>query len=224
MLGTVLSASVRCGKVIISGVSNTTEDIYREISVVITGRTPLLMNRLNPETLKSRSRMRMAKYSTIEDAKNSAYMAEIEGRQQLYIPSQAIYSMLINSSKMFTTGRKSLAGILAGTVRIEPEKIPLGTDHYEVDERPVVIKGQRILKGRARIDQWKAAFKIVFDAKRLPEGIDETIENVLDDAGVRMGLLDFRPQHKGWFGTFRIEKFELQELDKPKNRRKEKPD
>jgi hypothetical protein len=29
----------------------------------------------------------------------------------------------------------------------------------------------------------------------------------LEDAGTRMGLLDYRPQHRGWFGTFVVESF-----------------
>jgi hypothetical protein len=167
------------------------------------------MNRLNPESLKTKSRMRMENYSTETDAKNAAYMAEIGGKKQLYIPQEAVYSMLINTAKQYRVRRVSLSSLLAGTMRIEPEKIPLGTSKYIVDERAVVIQNQRVLKGRAKLPNWKAAFQIVFDSKILPTNIEGTLRTILEDAGVRMGLLDYRPQHRGWFGTFEVESFKV---------------
>jgi len=179
----------------------------KTIDVTIRGKTPLLMNRLNVESLKSKTRMKLETYSTKEDAAKSAYMAVIKGKNQLYIPQEALYSMMIGTAKQYRIRRLSLSSLLAGTMRIEPEKIPLGTDKYEVDERAVVIVRQRVLKGRAKLPKWKAKFKIVYDAKRLPEGIEKTLLTVLDDGGTRMGILDYRPQHKGWFGTFVVESF-----------------
>ena len=182
-------------------------EVYKKIDVAIKGLTPLLMNRLNPESLKTKSRMKMENYSTTTDAANSAYMAEIEGKKQLYIPQEALYSMIINTAKQYKVRRMSLASLLAGTMRVEPEKVPLGTAKYEVDERAVVIQNQRILKGRAKLPKWNAKFQLVYDSRRLPEGIEDTLKEILEDAGTRMGLLDYRPQHKGWFGTFTVESF-----------------
>jgi hypothetical protein len=182
-------------------------EIYKKINVEIRGLTPLLMNRLNPESLKTKSRMKMQEYSTTKDAANSAYIAEIDGKKQLYIPQECLYSMIINTAKQYKIRRMSLSSLLAGTMRVEPEKIPLGTDQYEVDERAVVIQNQRILKGRAKLPKWSVKFQIVYDSKRLPDGIEATLKEILEDAGTRMGLLDYRPQHKGWFGTFAVESF-----------------
>ena len=189
-------------------------ETYKTIDVEIKGLTPLLMNRLNPESLRAKTRMRTQQYSTITDAKNSAYMAIIDGKNQLYIPHEAVYSMMIRAARGFRVRRITLSGLLAGTMRIEPEKIPLGTDKYEVDERAVVIQNNRVLKGRAKLQEWKANFHIVINTRRLPEGIEPTLQEVLEDAGIRMGLLDFRPQHLGWFGTFAVTKFEYE--GKPK--------
>ena len=182
-------------------------EFYKKIDVEIRGLTPLLMNRLNPDSLKSKTRMRMQDYSTVDDAAKSAYMAEIDGKKQLYIPQEALYSMIIGTAKQYKVRRMSLASLLAGTMRVEPEKVPLGTDKYEVDERAVVIQTQRVLKGRAKLPKWKAKFQLVYDSRRLPDGIDATLKEILEDAGTRMGLLDYRPQHKGWFGTFAVESF-----------------
>lgn len=190
-----------------SAKSSLSKITFKKINVRILGITPLLMNRLNPESLKSKGRMRMENYSVEEDARNSAYMAEINGKKQLYIPQEAVYSMFINTAKQYRIRRTSLSALLAGTLRIAPEKIPLGTDKYEIDARAVVIQRQRVLKGRAKLEEWSAEFQLIYST-RLPEGIEPTMKEILEDAGIRMGLLDYRPQHRGWFGTFVVEKFE----------------
>jgi len=35
----------------------------------------------------------------------------------------------------------------------------------------------------------------------------ETLKQIIEDGGTRVGLLDYRPQHKGWFGTFELIEF-----------------
>jgi hypothetical protein len=183
------------------------EPYFKRINVEIRGLTPLLMNRLNIESLKTKSRRRLEDYNPAEEAAKSAYIAEIDGKRQLYIPQEAVYSMIINTAKQYRIRRMSLASLLAGVMRVEPEKIPLGTDKYEIDERAVVIQKQRVIKARAKLREWRAKFQIVYDPRRLPDGIEATLKEILEDAGTRMGLLDYRPQHKGWFGTFAVESF-----------------
>lgn len=180
---------------------------FQRVEVKIRGLTPLLMNKLNIESLQSKSRRRTETYDPKVEAEKSAYIDVIDGRRQLYIPCEAVYSMIINTAKQYRVRRTSLSSLLAGTIRIEPEKIPLGTDKYEIDLRAVVIQKQRVLKARAKVPNWAATFYIVYDSERLPEGIHETLKTILEDAGTRMGLLDYRPQHKGWFGTFTVESF-----------------
>jgi hypothetical protein len=96
--------------------------------------------------------------------------------------------------------------LLAGSIMIEPEKIPLGTKDYEVDIRAVNIKGSRVLRGRAKIPKWKAEFYIIYDKTLLSD--IKLLRTILEDAGVRVGLLDYRPQKGGPFGTFIVTKFE----------------
>jgi hypothetical protein len=181
---------------------------FKTINVEIVGDSPLLMNRLNPETLTSKGRRKTEAYSPEKDAAASAYMMEEDGKKELYIPMEAVYSMIINTSKAYRIKRMGVSSMLAGLMRIEPAKIPLGTDKYEVDTRAVVIQHQRVLKGRAMLPEWKAKFQIRYDAQRLPEGIESLLQEILEDSGTRMGLLDYRPQHKGWFGTFSVTQFE----------------
>ena len=184
-------------------------ELWGKIRVTVKGLTPLLMNRLNPEDLKSKSRRKLQETDFERQSEKSAYIDEINGKRQLYIPNYVIYAMILHTAKQYRARRISLSHLLAGTIRIEPEKIPLGTDKYEIDIRPVVIQKSRVLKARAKVPNWKITFYIIYNKKYLPENIPETLKTILEDAGVRVGLLDYRPQHMGWFGTFEVEKFEV---------------
>jgi hypothetical protein len=185
------------------------EKKFGRVNVTIKGSTPLLMNRLNPESLKAKSRQKLREYDQEKEAEASAYIATINGKKQLYVPGYAVYSMLIRAAGQYKSRRTSLSGILAGTIRVEPEFIPLGHCNYEVDVRPVVIQRMRVIKARAKIPEWEISFQIVYNKRILTDEIVKTLETILDDAGTRMGLLDYRPQHKGWFGTFEVTKFEI---------------
>ncbi|MGQ9624788.1 MAG: hypothetical protein ACUVT9_05395 [Candidatus Bathycorpusculaceae bacterium] len=180
------------------------EKAWGKIQVTLKGLTPLLMNKLTHETLHTKSRRRLDQPNFETQAETSAYIDIIDGKRQLYIPNYAVYAMIVNTATQWKTKRTSLSNLLAGTIHIEPEKIPLGTDKYEVDVRPVVIQRSRVLKARAKISEWQITFTIIYNKRFLPEGITETLRAIIEDAGMRVGLLDYRPQHKGWFGTFEV--------------------
>lgn len=182
---------------------------YGKVRVVLAGETPLLMNRLTPEDLEKTTRRRGKKYDKDKEAKKSAYISEIDGKEQLYIPAYAIYSMIIQTAGQYRSGRMSLRSLLAGTIRIEPEEIGLGHCDYQVDVRPVVVSQSRVLRARAKIPEWQAEFEVVYYKKIVTEELVQTLKTILEDAGRRIGLLDYRPQHKGWFGTFNVETFEV---------------
>jgi len=75
--------------------------------------------------------------------------------------------------------------------------------------RPVVIQKNRVLRARAKIPEWEAEFKIIYNKRVLTKEVVSKLKAILEDGGTRMGLLDYRPQHKGWFGTFTVERFEV---------------
>ena len=170
------------------------------------------MNRIDIEDFLQKSKIRnklSEEYNFEEEARKSAYIAEIDGKKQLYILAEAVYRCILNGAKTHKERgtRRSLARLLAGRIRIEPEKIPLGTDKYEIDIRPVVIQKSRVLKARAKVPKWEAEFKIIYN-KRLQPIIDK-IKECLEEAGVTYGLLDYRPERGGNFGVFEVIKFEI---------------
>ena len=91
--------------------------------------------------------------------------------------------------------------VVAACVIINPEYCDLGTTDYIIDSRPVVnptTRG-RIMCHRPRLNEWGVSFEIEYDDLLLTE---IQLRRVVDDAGLRVGLLDFRPEKKGAFGRF----------------------
>ena len=120
----------------------------------------------------------------------------------LYIPAIAVQRALIGAAVYSKgKGRASLQKQAAASLFVHPERISLNTKEYEIDARPVVIpatKG-RIIRYRPRLDTWQVAFDIEYDESLLTEA---QLRQIVDDAGSRVGLLDFRPEKKGPFGRF----------------------
>lgn len=178
-----------------------------KINVKIKGTSPLLMHRLNPDDLKQKTRKRGQEYDSKKDAQKAAYIDKIGKKKQLYIPAEAIYGMIMATAKQYRSRRASLRNILAGAIRIDPMKIPLGHCNYEVDVRPVVVQRQRVLRSRARLDDWAVEFSVLYNENIMTDELKASLKTVLEDGGNRIGLLDFRPQRGGWFGTFEVTEF-----------------
>ena len=186
------------------------EKQFGKINVTIKGVTALLMNRLNPDVLRGKMKSTFKNHDETKEAEASAYITEVNGKRELFVPSYAIYSMILQTATptLYKVGRRGIREILAGTIRIEPENISLGHCNFDVDVRPVVIQHARVLKARAKIPEWQISFQIIYNRKVLTEEAIMKVKDILEDAGTRVGLLDYRPQHKGWFGTFEVTQFE----------------
>ena len=184
-----------------------------KIHVKICGLPPgLLMNRLDPEDLRQSGPSTRTQYNPKDEAKKAAYVTTVDGKEQLYIPSRWIYSNIIKASKSYhPKGRRmSLSSLLAGTIRIEPEEILLGHCNYEIDERPVTIGYAKVLAWRPKIKEWEATFDIIYLKKHVTSEVARVLQEILEDGGIRFGIGDFRPEHKGPFGTFTVEQFEIE--------------
>jgi hypothetical protein len=183
------------------------EDLFpgeKAVLVTIKGRTlGILMN--NPMSMLSAKKGKITEKLSLEDeAEKGTYRLE---NKELYIPNTWIYGTLLNASTNYKIGRKSSMSYIAGTVRVLPEKISLGIKDYEVNVQLAVIQRfSRIPRARPYIPKWEATFYIIYDPQY---GVSsELLEHCLEDAGRRIGIGDYRPQHKGQYGTFQISKWE----------------
>ena len=184
----------------------------KEIIVEIEGTSPLLMNKYNVEReLQRQKGKRINKvYDSEEEAELSAYWGSGK-KKELIIPSGIIYAAILNASSFHKIGKRSAKSILAGSLRVQgmdgSEEISLGTDTYAIDVRPVVISRARILKSRAKLDKWKAQFKILYNENAIADG--DMIKPVLTEAGIRIGIMDFRPTKSGYYGCFKVNSWKV---------------
>ena len=111
-----------------------------------------------------------------------------------------------------------IIGILQNLIRIEQDKmhtqaqvkVPKGfgadkTKTYDIDVRTVVIQRARVVKGRPKLENWEVSFTLMYNEKLIED--HGLIKQVLEEAGERIGLLDFRPQKLGSFGMFQVTKW-----------------
>jgi len=179
------------------------------IEATIQGVTPLLMNRFceqNEIKISSGTSAAMVgkKDSPREEATRRAYVDDKGG---LYVPGPNVFACLVAAGKFHkvakskvTTTRSSL--VPAG-ITIQDIVCPLGTKSFEVDSRSVVIPstGGRIMCHRPRIDDWKLTFTLEVDTSIFSP---EFVRQLVDDAGSKIGLGDFRPDRRGPFGRFNV--------------------
>ncbi len=175
----------------------------KRVNVRIRGISPLLMHRFPLEPVQA-----IEKRSKEEQAEIAAYRDE--ETEELYIPGVAIQRALIAAATYSKgKGRGTLQKPVAACAFVDPDQCGLGTTTYKIDARAVVVpvtKG-RIVRFRPRLDAWETGFSLDYDPDLLTE---QQLRTVVDDAGARVGLLDFRPERKGPFGRFIVTGWERQ--------------
>lgn len=186
----------------------------KKISVRIEGKTPLLMHRFtDSEQLKATNGNRS---STIgdrgtpkEQAEESLYTNE-EGI--IIIPQPNIYRTIVDAGKFFKNGKSKVTTQKSSLI---PSALSMDQTYYElehdepwtVDTRPIRIPstGGRILRHRPCFNVWALEFEFDLNEEMLGENL---IRDIIDMAGIAIGLGDFRPDCKGPFGKFVVTKWE----------------
>lgn len=128
--------------------------------------------------------------------------------RMLYIPGAAFQRALVGAASYSKgKGRSTLQKPVAACVLVAPERASLGVSDYTIDSRPVVMPATRgrIMRHRPRLDKWAVGFEVEYDPRLLTA---EQLRRVVDDAGSRVGLMDFRPERRGPFGRFMVTAWE----------------
>jgi len=166
----------------------------RKVTVMITGQSPILMNRFPMEPIEAIA------MKTVEERAELTTYRDPEG--VLYIPGVNIQSALVAGATYSKgKGRASLQKPTAACVMVTPERLSLGVTDYEIDSRPAVnpSTGGRIPRHRARLNKWCVTFDVEWDDVLLTE---VQLRKIVNDTGLRVGILDFRAECKGPFGRF----------------------
>ena len=188
----------------------------QKIHVTINGVTPLLMNRFTEDAAikvsagTSSAITTGGKATPREQAQNKAYSDE---SGNLYIPGPNIFSCIIEAGKFHKAGKSKIttkkSSLIPAGVAVSEIVCPLGTKNFEVDSRSVVIPatGGRIMAHRPRLDEWSLSFTLEVDDSMFASDL---VRQIVDDAGRKVGLGDFRPDRKGPFGKFVVTKWQVE--------------
>jgi hypothetical protein len=186
------------------------------IDCSIKGITPLMMARFSQEEYESKKdKNELPRESAIK----AAYINK-EG--VLYVPVNCLFASIIEAGKYHKSGKNKIttqkSSLICGYVNMLDIELPLYIldnkdkkkylKDFEVDTRDVVIPatGGRVMKHRPRMDEWMIDFSFEFDHKFFSE---KEVRAFIDDAGIKCGLLSYRPSRKGIFGKFKVVKWEI---------------
>lgn len=187
----------------------------------IEGVTPLLCNRFSDEAqLAATNRTSLA---TISDkgtpqAQADKKLYRAADGKQLVIPQPNLLSCITAAGKFFKAGKSKVttqkSSLIPACLTIEGVDVPLKhTQPWRVDARPVRIPatGGRVLCYRPVFDDWALTFEMLLDTDVMDARL---LREIVDTAGKRVGLGDFRPDCKGPFGRFVVTHWKVEKLSK----------
>jgi len=185
-----------------------------EFEVTIIGTTPLLCNAFTDAAqLSATSGTRV---SSVGDRGTPNEQAEarlyIGHDGQPMIPQPNLFRCVIDAGTFFKAGKSKVttqkSSLIPACVEIDGIEIPLRHKQpWRVDTRAVRIPatGGRILCHRPCFEDWALDFTMRVD----PEIMSAKLaRDILDAAGKRIGLGDFRPACKGPFGKFVVSRWD----------------
>ena len=177
----------------------------KEIQVSVQGITPLLQHRFAEVGADEPSKKRTGAPDWKGEVEVSLYKDK-DGK--IYQPSEHFEKALKNSAKSFKIAGKrgaTYTRLIGSSVEILPYELIHKIQHYVIDSRAVVIQKARVIRYRPRLDEWELDFTLRILDAQLPISV---IKEILDYAGLYVGIGDYRPQLGGKFGKFMVIRFE----------------
>ncbi|MBF0339490.1 MAG: hypothetical protein HQL95_00835 [Magnetococcales bacterium] len=190
----------------------------KRLGINIEGTTPLLCNKFTDAaqmaaTDSTRTSIVGDKGTPREIAESRLYIGH-DGEPM--VPAPNLFRAIIDAGKFFKAGRSLIttqkSSLIPACVSIEEIELPLAhKEAWMVDTRAVRIPvtGGRILSHRPCFHDWRLGFTVLLD-----DGIitAKLFREIVDAAGSRIGLGDFRPACKGPFGKFVVTQWMVEEF------------
>lgn len=191
------------------------------IATEIQGITALIMNRFTDAdqlaaTEGSRSSAAGNDRGTPLEIAESKLYRDIDGT--IGIPQPNLLRSIVDGGVYHKAGRSKIttqkSSLIYACCDIESAFVRLTHKQpWKVDSRPIrnPVTGGRILRHRPMFDDWQLAFTLILDTDLIGEKL---MRQIVDDAGKRIGLGDYRPSCKGPFGRYVVTKWAV-EKEKP---------
>ena len=188
-----------------------------KIKVRIKGETPLLCNKFTDEAaIKATNGTRVAQVGEPEHPRQQAekklYYSIKDGKTPI-IPSSNLLRSIMEGGRFFKNGKSKVTtqkrSLIPSCVWFEEDELLIKSkEPWDVDTRPVRIPstGGRILAHRPKFQDWELEGTLVLDEEIMSESL---LRQIVDAAGKRIGLGDYRPDCKGPFGRFVVTLWEV---------------
>ena len=183
------------------------------IKVTINGVSPLICNKFTDKaalaaTTGVTSNNAGEPLTPQETAEEKLYMH----KKKPCIPQPNLLASIIEGGRFHKIKNRSVTtmqkSMIPSCFDIKGTMLPIKTKGWEVDERPVRIPatGGRILAYRPKFNDWQLQFDATLDTDIISVNL---MREILDDAGKRIGLGDYRPDRKGPFGKYKVNQWQV---------------
>lgn len=196
-------------------------DVQRHAGLVVlraklAGITPLLMNAMSEEQLlaireRTKKARNAAKPSLREEADSKVHRMP---SGEPHIPVTMLMACLIGAGQFVRLdGKRQISTakstVLPGLLQIENRWLPIQPGTYEVDvaQGRNPNGGEAVCIVRPRFDEWSFDLTLSVDQSQVALAV---VRELIDVAGSRVGLGDFRPKCKGTFGRFKVTHWEVE--------------
>jgi hypothetical protein len=182
----------------------------QQFHVTITGESPLLCNRFTDAALLKLDGGTSAIASASDKGSPRERAAEriyFDSRGKPVLPGPNAYRSIIDAGRFHKSGKEKITTLKSSLVPaglwLKEIELPIIDGDWEVDIRTVVnpATGGRMVAYRPRFDRWSLSFTLDVDDKMFGASI---VRALVDDAGQKIGVGDFRPARKGPFGRFKV--------------------
>lgn len=191
-----------------------------EIAITIAGTTALICNKFTDAAAEAAtggtrgSSAAKDKGTPAEQAESKLYIG-LNGKPM--IPQPNLLRCLIEGGRFHKIGKSQIttqkSSLLYACVDVQGAEIEIiHSQPWRVDTRAVRIPatGGRILAHRPIFDDWSLKFVVDLDTDILGAKL---LRQIIDDAGKRIGLGDFRPATKGPYGRFVVTQWQVVEVE-----------
>ena len=159
---------------------------------------------------KSRGSIIERKELTMEDEKRAEFHCYRDTENgKCYIPSEQFRQSMIAAGSFVKAkmgnARRSMKNIVAAMFRIKEDKIYI-PDLDEVDQRSAVNRKtkDRIIVIRPKWNNLTVTFTLIIAKEEIT---DEMIRDIIEHAGLYVGVGSYRPSNQGMFGMFEIKRY-----------------
>ena len=184
------------------------EPVEKVFEVEIVGKKPLLMhNPITSMAVAEEWKLKGVNHPPVDIQAESGLYKDSEGN--IIIPALVLLGMIRTGAadkKVGGKGKATFKKLVYSGLEID-EDPKLIYDKWIIDSRPGVIGKARVMINRPRFDKWSLIFRLrVVDPVFLNPANEgpEIIQSILENAGRRGGIGDFRPL----FGQFTVSRIE----------------